>query len=116
MFNWIITWFGRFEQWTKYKSFDDLKTIDHGDLGEELLFKKGLIKNFKLDDEFYDIVSKAIKYHNKYELPDDLTVREKMHAKIVRDADKLDIIYAFSTIRLLELKEDDSEISEEVKK
>ena len=39
-----------------------------------------------------------------------------MHAKIVRDADKLDIIYAFSTIRLLELKEDDSKISEEVKK
>ena len=108
--------FGRFEQWTKYKSFDDLKTIDHGDLGEELLFKKGLIKNFKLDDEFYDIVSKAIKYHNKYELPDDLTVREKMHAKIVRDADKLDIIYVFSTTRLIELKEDDSEISEEVKK
>ena len=39
-----------------------------------------------------------------------------MHAKIVRDADKLDIIYVFSTTRLIELKEDDSEISEEVKK
>ena len=107
---------GRFEQWTKYKSFDDLKTIDHGDLGEELLFKNNLIKNYKLDEEKYNIVSKAIKYHNKYVLPDDLTVREKLHAKIIRDADKLDILYAFSSPRLLELKEDDSEISEDVKK
>ena len=57
---------GRFEQWTKYKSFDDLKTIDHGDLGEKLLFKNNLIKNYKLDEEKYNIVSKAIKYHNKY--------------------------------------------------
>lgn len=107
---------GRFEQWTKYKSFDDLKTVDHGDLGEELLFKKDLIKNYKLDEDKYDIVSKAIKYHNKYDLPDDLTVREKMHVRIIRDADKLDILYAFSSPRLLELKEDDSEISAEVKK
>ena len=59
---------------------------------------------------------RSIKYHNKYVLPDDLTVREKLHAKIIRDADKLDILYAFSSPRLLELKEDDSEISEDVKK
>ena len=70
----------------------------------------------KLDEEKYNIVSKAIKYHNKYDLPDDLTVRENLHAKIIRDADKLDILYAFSNPRLLELKEDDSEISEDVKK
>ena len=81
-----------------------------------MLFKNNLIKNYKLDEEKYNIVSKAIKYHNKYVLPDDLTVREKLHAKIIRDADKLDILYAFSSPRLLELKEDDSEISEDVKK
>ena len=108
--------FGRFEQWTQYKTFSDIKSVDHADLGVKLLFEDGLIKNFKLNKEDYDIVSKAIKYHNKLEVPDDLTVREKMHAQIIRDADKLDILYAFSSPRIMEIDDDYSEISEDIKK
>ena len=37
-----------------------------------------------------------------------------MHTKIIRDADKIDIIYSFSTQRLLEIKSDDSKLSENV--
>lgn len=73
---------GRFPQFSEYKTFIDSKSIDHGDKSEEILKEK----NYK--DE---IVLKAVKYHNKKEVPvfDDLT---NMHCKIVRDADKLDIM------------------------
>ena len=30
---------GRFEQWKKYKTYKDLDTIDHGDLGYNILLK-----------------------------------------------------------------------------
>ena len=37
---------GRFEQYTEYKTYKDNISIDHGDLGVELLFDKGQIKRF----------------------------------------------------------------------
>lgn len=102
----------RFRQWTEYKTFSDHESIDHGDEGVKILFDEGEIKKFKVNHDYYDIIAKSVKYHNKIDIPeDDLTIREKMHCKIIRDADKLDILYSFSTNRLLEVDTDDEEIS-----
>ena len=106
--------YGRFEQWKQYKTFNDNESIDHAVLGCKLLFDDGDIKNYKLGTEDYDIVKKAILNHNKYSIDSDLSVKETLHSKIIRDADKLDILYAFSNPRILELNEDDSELSSEV--
>lgn len=105
----------RFKQWKEYKTFDDNKSFDHGDMGVKILFDEGLIKNFNVIKEDYDIVSVSIKNHNKYEIEEGLSDRAVLHSKIVRDADKLDILYAFSTNRLLEIKEDDNGISDQVR-
>lgn len=106
--------YGRFKQWKQYKTFNDNESIDHAVLGCKLLFDDGDIKNYKLGTEDYDIVKKAILNHNKYSIDSDLSVKETLHSKIIRDADKLDILYAFSNPRILELNEDDSELSSEV--
>lgn len=108
---------GRFEQWKQYKTFDDSKSIDHADYASELLFKDNLIEKFKLNKKDYDLVNKAIKNHNKLAInEEEMNEREILFSKIIRDADKLDILYAFSNPRLLEIKEDeDKEISEKVK-
>lgn len=73
---------GRFPQFKEYKTFIDKDSFDHGDKSEEIL------KELNYNDE---IVLKAVKYHNKKDVPDfgELT---NMHCNIVRDADKLDII------------------------
>ena len=106
----------RFRQWTEYKTFDDENSFDHGDEGVKILFSEGEIDNYNIDKEDYDIVKKAIYNHNKYNVDfKKLNDREKLHTKIVRDADKVDILYSFSTNRLLELEEDDEPISEEVR-
>ena len=106
----------RFRQWTEYKTFDDDKSFDHGDEGVKILFSEGEIDNYVIDKDDYEVVKKAIANHNKYDVDfKKLTDREKLHCKIVRDADKVDIIYSFSTNRLLEIEEDNEEISEEVR-
>ena len=81
---------GRFEQWKRYGTYDDLKSIDHGDLGYELL-NEGLINHFT--SENHDVILKAVKYHNKYHVPNTLSDRNQLFINITRDADKLDILY-----------------------
>lgn len=106
--------YARFEQWTKYKTFVDSKSIDHGDLACELLFRNNDIKNFSLNEKYYDEIYDAIKYHNKYSIPDYLTDHNKLLCKVVRDADKLDILYLLSINKSL-LLEDDKMVSEKVR-
>ena len=80
---------GRFRQFVEYNTFDDDNSIDHGDLAVEVLQEKGLISN--LEPEWQDMIYKIIKIHNKFEIPKKLSDKELLHAKILRDADKLDI-------------------------
>lgn len=81
---------GRFEQIKNFDCFIDNKTIDHAILGNEILFKNKLIRNFIKDEQYDKIISKAILNHNKLSIEHNLDDRELLHAKIIRDADKID--------------------------
>ena len=61
----------RFEQYTKYHTFKDAESIDQYD----------------------ELIQLAVKNHNKYKIQEGLTQKQEMFAKIIRDADKLDILY-----------------------
>ena len=84
---------GRFEQERIYKTFKDHESIDHGDLGVEILKKENYIRKYIEEDIYDNIILKAIKNHNKLYIEDELTKQELLFSKIVRDADKLDIFY-----------------------
>ena len=80
---------GRFEQLTRFNSYDDT-LICHAQCGIEVLFDQGLIRNF-IDTEKYDnIIYHAIKNHSAYAIVSGLTDQELLHAKLIRDADKID--------------------------
>lgn len=81
---------GRFEQAVRYDNYDDYDTIDHAELGVEILFKNGFIREFIDTDKYGNIIEKAIRNHNKYEIEEGLDERELLFAKIIRDADKTD--------------------------
>ena len=81
---------GRFEQIKKFDCFIDNKTTDHAILGNEILFKNNLIRNFVEDVQYDTIISKAILNHNRLAIENNLTDKELLHSKIVRDADKTD--------------------------
>jgi len=82
---------GRFDQQTKYKTFNDLKSFDHGDYGVEILDKD--IRKYVETDKYDSLIKKAVKNHNKYEIEEGLSDKELLFCKIIRDADKLDILY-----------------------
>lgn len=83
---------GRFEQWTEYETYCDSKSIDHADLGYKILITDDFINHFVEDEEEKKILLIAIKNHNKYKIEDGLSERALLMAKIIRDADKLDIM------------------------
>lgn len=90
---------GRFQQYTKYKTYKDHISIDHGDLGVEILFKENKIKDYAIEEKYYEIIKKAIKNHNKYILEKkNLTNQEKLFCGLIKDADKIDILYEASEI------------------
>lgn len=82
---------GRFEQVRLYHTFVDKDSINHGKYGVKILFEDGLIRNFIKDNKFDKIIKLAIVNHNRADIEEDLTERERLHAKIIRDADKTDI-------------------------
>ena len=94
---------GRFEQVRIYGTFNDRTSIDHADKGVEVLFQDGEIRNFITDIQYDQIIEKAVKNHNKFQIEDGLSEREQLFCKIIRDADKLDIFRDFLTEKLEDL-------------
>lgn len=92
--------YGRFPQLVNFHTYKDSLSIDHADLAVELLFEKGQIKNFTEDISKYDEIYDAIKYHNKYSVPDTVSKHNREMCKLIRDADKLDILYLASIDRI----------------
>lgn len=82
---------GRFKQYTEFETFEDMHSFDHGDYGVEVLNKD--IRKYIEDDQYDEIIKKAVKNHNKFEIEKGLTQEQLLFAKIIRDADKLDIMY-----------------------
>ena len=107
--------YGRFEQWKRYHTFADKKSIDHGDLGVQILFDEKEIEKYDVKKENYKIIYNAIKYHNKLEIPENLTKEEKIICKIIRDADKLDIYKLVLDGKILFI-DDNNTINPEVRK
>ena len=84
---------GRFEQIKNYHTFIDSKSINHAEYGVKVLFEDGLIRSFIESDEYDNLIRKAILNHNRLKIEDGLSDKELLHAKLIRDADKLDIFY-----------------------
>lgn len=89
---------GRFEQWKRYKTFSDSDSIDHGDLAVSLLTenKSKFLRKFISTDKYDSIILNSIKYHNKYAIDERLEEKDELYSKIVRDADKIDILYLYT--------------------
>lgn len=84
---------GRFEQVRITNTFNDKESgINHGELSVKVLFEDDLIRKFIEDDKYDNIIKTAVLNHNKGKIDDGLSEKEILFSKIIRDADKLDII------------------------
>ena len=90
---------GRFEQITRYGTLKDAVSVDHAELGADILFRDNLFDMFVPKEELdagklqriKAVAENAVRLHNKLKLPDNLDAQTEMYTKILRDADKADI-------------------------
>jgi hypothetical protein len=79
----------RFEQLIRYGTFVDRVSVDHGDLGAELLCEAPLVKALTAVDR--TILIHAVRHHNAATIPKESDSGVSFYLKLVRDSDKLDI-------------------------
>lgn len=81
---------GRFEQIRRFHSFEP-GTMDHAVFGAELLFgEEKMIRRFIEEDRYDALIDAAICKHSDFKLEGIHDARTLFHAKLIRDADKLD--------------------------
>ena len=80
---------GRFEQIKRFDSFEP-DVMDHAAFGVQILFEEGLLRRFIKKDDWDGIIRAAIAKHSDFKLEGITDERALLHAKIIRDADKLD--------------------------
>jgi hypothetical protein len=83
---------GRFEQFTKYRTFKDSESENHALLGVKILKKTGILSRISLREK--NIILKAVEYHNLMEIPEctENSTEFLFYSRLIRDADKLDIL------------------------
>ena len=87
--------FAALREVVRQNEFNNLK-FDHGAYINKILFNDNLIEKFDIDCEDYLLIKKAIYFHNKKDLSDNLSERERFFSKLLRDADRIDIYRTLS--------------------
>lgn len=85
---------GRFRQFQVYKTFFDAQSEDHAKLGIKVISDTGLLNELSQTDR--KIITFSILNHNKRVIAPTDDERNLLFAKIIRDADKLDIFRVLS--------------------
>lgn len=80
---------GRFPQYARYKTFRDSLSVNHGNLGVEILTEKNVLA--PLPGEEQRIVLNAVRFHNAFAVPHLPDPEDVFFLRLIRDADKLDI-------------------------
>jgi putative nucleotidyltransferase with HDIG domain len=81
---------GRFPQYQQYKTFDDSISINHAALGVKTLQDENALQRLPKRDQ--DIIIRCVMLHNVFFLPVGLDEETALFAKLIRDADKLDVM------------------------
>ena len=81
---------GRFPQYEQYKTFDDSISVNHALLGTKVLLEQKVLDSLPKHDR--DIIIRSVTLHNVFSLPEGLDKKSLLFARLIRDADKLDIL------------------------
>ncbi|MBP1908466.1 HD domain-containing protein [Methanolobus bombayensis] len=80
---------GRFEQISKYRTFKDSESVNHAVLGVKVLKSEKVLTSLPITEK--RIILFSIVNHNRFRITGTPDKRTLFHAKLIRDADKLDI-------------------------
>jgi HD superfamily phosphodiesterase len=83
---------GRFEQYANFKTFNDRISVNHGIIGVQTIKNSGILHGIQPDHR--RMILATVLLHNRHQLPSKLPPKLDLMLRIVRDADKLDIMGA----------------------
>jgi len=81
---------GRFPQYQRYRTFRDPDSANHAKLSLWELNRHRVLHG--LDAGERRLISRAIYFHNRLRLPENLDANTLLHCRLIRDADKVDIL------------------------
>ncbi len=82
---------GRFEQFVKYRTYNDPRSVNHCLLGVGVLRREKVLEQVEKGER--ELIERAIEYHGARELPCALAGESLLFSRLIRDADKVDIFY-----------------------
>ncbi len=85
---------GRFEQFEKYRTFNDKQSENHAELGARVLCRENILSQLNPTEQ--TIILKGVQFHSIKDLPENESEETCFFLKILRDADKLDILNVLS--------------------
>ena len=80
---------GRFEQFLTFRTFSDSASVDHAELGVQVLTRDHVLDHE--NETVKRVLLCAVAYHNKLAVPENESETVRLFSCLVRDADKLDI-------------------------
>jgi len=80
---------GRFAQFTRYGTFADGRSVNHAELGVEILQVGAVLAELPAFER--NLILQVIRYHNRIRVPAEASDHCRFYTKMLRDADKLDI-------------------------
>jgi len=80
----------RFEQFSKHGTFLDHKSFNHGERGYEIVVESGILDACSPKEK--TAILNSIRYHNRRNIEAEMDADSMRFLKLIRDADKLDII------------------------
>lgn len=84
----------RFEQYKKFQTFRDADSFNHAEEGYKIIKQNFLLENYS--EKHQEYILKAIRYHNRLHLPESEKEDVLFFCRLLRDADKLDILRVVS--------------------
>lgn len=85
---------GRFTQYAEYGTFNDRDSENHARLGLKQIGIHRMLAGLDINEK--RIISKAVAFHNALTLPDKENKQTLFFMRLLRDADKLDILEVFA--------------------
>lgn len=80
---------GRFEQYRRFRTFSDKKSLNHALFGVEILREHKVLD--RLEPSLRQLILDVVACHNRATLSEDMEPRTLFFSRLLRDADKLDI-------------------------
>jgi len=86
---------GRFEQLKKYKTFNDSSSENHSEIGARVIRDEKILDDLAPHEQ--EIILASVLYHSSLTLPANEKPGTLLFMKMIRDADKLDILEVLTT-------------------